>query len=155
MSSEPVRVPKTTQHLEYMNALVRGDLPPPPVAQLIGFRLVEAGVGHAVMELDAEKRHANPMGTLHGGIICDLADGAMGCAIASTLEDGESFTTLDLTTKFFKPIWNSRLRAEAKLTRRTRTLGFIECDVTDEKGSLVAKVISSCMVLRGKEAEGR
>jgi acyl-coenzyme A thioesterase PaaI-like protein len=73
----------------------------------------------------------------------------------ATLEDDESFTTLDLTTKFFKPIWSARLRATAQVVKRTRTLGLIECDIEDDKGSLVAKVWSSCMVLRGKEAAGR
>ena len=60
-----------------------------------------------------EKRHTNPMGTLHGGVICDLADAAMGVAIATTLEDDESFTTIDLTAKYFKPIWNAKIRASA------------------------------------------
>jgi uncharacterized protein (TIGR00369 family) len=95
------------------------------------------------------------MGTLHGGVICDVADAAMGIAFATTLEDDESFTTLDLTTKFFKPIWNARITASAQVVKRTRTLGLIECEVTDEAGSLVAKVYSSCMVLRGKDAQGR
>jgi uncharacterized protein (TIGR00369 family) len=99
--------------------------------------------------------HANPMGTMHGGVICDLADAAMGCAMASTLEEGESFTTLDLTSKYFKPVWNARLSAVGRVTKRTRTLGLIECEVTDEAGSLVAKLFSTCMVLRGDEAKGR
>ena len=86
------------------------------------------------MELQAGPRHANPMGTLHGGIVCDLADAAMGTAMASTLEDDESFTTLDLTANYFKPVWNARLEAVARVVRRTRTLGFIECEVTDESG---------------------
>jgi uncharacterized protein (TIGR00369 family) len=63
----------------------------------------------------------------------------MGTAMASTLEDNESFTTLDLTVKFFKPIWNARIEAVARVTRRTRTRGFIEREVSDESGSLVAK----------------
>jgi uncharacterized protein (TIGR00369 family) len=79
----------------------------------------------------------------------------MGIAFATTLEDDETFTTLDLTTKYFKPIWNARLQATAHVVKRTRTLGLIECDVTDEGGSLVAKVYSSCMVLRGQDARGR
>jgi uncharacterized protein (TIGR00369 family) len=95
------------------------------------------------------------MGTLHGGVICDIADLAMGTAMSTTLEDEESFTTLDLTSKFFKPVWNSRLRAIATVTRRSRSLGFVECEVLDETDSLVAKVFSSCMVLRGEQAKGR
>jgi uncharacterized protein (TIGR00369 family) len=79
----------------------------------------------------------------------------MGTAMATTLEDDESFTTLDLTVKFFKPIWNARLRATAHVVKRTRTLGLVECEVEDEQGSLVAKVFSTCMVLRGQEAKGR
>jgi uncharacterized protein (TIGR00369 family) len=147
--------PETTAHLRMLQQLARGEQPAPPVAQLVGFRLTRVEVGHAAMEMDTGPRHANPMGTLHGGIVCDLADGAMGCAMASTLEDSESFTTLDLTAKYFKPIWNAHLTAEARVTKRTRQLGLIECEVTDEGGSLVAKLFSTCMVLRGKEAAGR
>jgi len=128
----------------------------PPIATLIGMRPTEIGApGHAVVEMDASARHANPMGTLHGGVLCDLADLAMGIAFASTLADDESFTTVDLTTKFFKPIWNAHLKATAKVTKRQRTLGLVECEITDEKGSLVAKVFSTCTVLRGDDAKNR
>jgi uncharacterized protein (TIGR00369 family) len=122
---------------------------------LIGFSLSSIELGRSVMEMDASSRHANPKGTLHGGVICELADAAKGTAMASTLEDDQSFTSLDLTVKFFKPIWNSHLRAIAQVTRRTRTLGFIECEVLDEQDSLVAKLFSSCMVLQGEMAKGR
>jgi len=153
--TEAVRAPETTRHLEQLRQMVRGEAPPPPIAELIGFQIIEAELGRAVVELDASARHANPMGTLHGGVLCDIADAAMGCALASTLEDDESFTSLDLTVKFFKPIWSARIQAAARLVRRTRTLAFIECEVTDESGSLVAKLFSSCMVLRGQQAQGR
>jgi uncharacterized protein (TIGR00369 family) len=153
--SEAFRTPKTAQHLDQLRRMARGEVPAPPVADLIGFKLVEIELGHSRMEMDASPRHANPMGTLHGGIICDLADGAMGTAMASTLEDDESFTTLDLTAKYFKPIWSAHLKASAHVSKRTRTLGLIECEVTDESGTLVAKLFSTCMVLRGQEAHGR
>jgi uncharacterized protein (TIGR00369 family) len=150
-----VHTPKTTRHLQDMEKMLRGEAPPPPIAQLLGLQLTSVEPSRVVMELDASARHANPMGTLHGGVICDLADLAMGAAMATTLEDEESFTTLDLTTKFLKPIWNARLRATGRVIKRTRTLGLIECEVEDDKGSLVAKVFSSCIVLRGEEARGR
>src|SRR5579864_6876824 len=149
--SEVVRPPKTTGHLRQLEQMVRGELPAPAIAKLVGFTIVQIELGRSVFEMDAGPQHANPMGTLHGGIVCDLADAAM----ATSLEDDESFTTLDLTAKYFKPIWNARLRATARLVKRTRTLGLIECDVHDDKGTLVAKVFSSCMVLRGDEAKGR
>ena len=153
--SEAVRAPKTTRHLEELQRLVREKVGVPPIATLIGFDAVEMDHARSVFEMDASSRHANPMGTLHGGVICDLSDAAMGTAMATTLEDDESFTTLDLTVKFFKPIWNARLRATAHVIKRTRTLGLIECEVEDDKGSLVAKVFGTCMVLRGQEARGR
>jgi uncharacterized protein (TIGR00369 family) len=153
--SETIRPPKTSWHLDRLRRLASGELPPPPIAELVGFRIVEIDLGRAVFEMETSAAHANPMGTLHGGIICDLADGAMGCAMASSLEEGETFTTLDLTSKFFKPIWSARLTAVARLVKRTRTLGLVECEVTDEGGSLVAKVYSSCMALRGDDAKGR
>jgi uncharacterized protein (TIGR00369 family) len=147
--------PKTTKHLEQMRALIRGEIEPPPIAKLVGFECVSIDLGQAVFELRAGRQHANPMGTLHGGIVCDLADAAMGYAMASTLEDDESFTTLDLMVKFLKPVWNARLRAAAQLVKRTRALGLLECEVTDDGGSLVARVYGTCMVLRGEDAKGR
>lgn len=147
--------PRTTAHLNSLRGLVTGETSPPPIAVLIGFTAKHVELGHTVMELETSARHANPMGTLHGGVICDVADAAMGIAFATTLEDDETFTTLDLTTKYFKPIWNARLQATAHVVKRTRTLGLIECDVTDDGGSLVARVYSSCMVLRGQDARGR
>jgi uncharacterized protein (TIGR00369 family) len=153
--SQPLTPPKTTRHLDSLRGLVTGETPPPPIATLLGFTATHIALGSSTIELEASARHANPMGTLHGGVICDLADLAMGTAFASTLEDDESFTTLDLTAKYFKPVWNARLRATAQVVKRTRTLGLIECEVIDEGGSLIAKVYSSCMVLRGQDARGR
>jgi uncharacterized protein (TIGR00369 family) len=153
--SERIRAPKTAQHLRQLEQIVRGEAAAPPIATLIGLVIVHIELGRSVFEMDAGPQHANPMGTLHGGVICDIADAAMGTAMATTLEDDESFTTLDLTAKYLKPIWRARLRATAQIVKRTRTLGLIECDVVDEKESLVAKVYSSCMVLRGEEAKGR
>jgi uncharacterized protein (TIGR00369 family) len=95
------------------------------------------------------------MGTLHGGILCDIADAAMGIAFASTLAADESFTTLELKINFFRPVWEARLKAEGRVVRRGSSVGYIECDVTDEQGKLVAKAASTCLVLRGEAAKGR
>jgi uncharacterized protein (TIGR00369 family) len=153
--TEAIRPPKVLAHLERLRGWLRGETPPPPIAELIGFRPVAFELGQSTFTFAPSRRHANPMGTLHGGVICDLADQAMGTAMATTLEEDESFTTLDLTAKYFKPIRDEQLTALARVTKRTRTLGLIECEVTDPTGSLVAKVFSTCMVLRGERAEGR
>ena len=123
--------------------------------RFIGWKMTSLTPGRAVMELDTDERLANPLGTLHGGVLCDLADAAMGIAWASELERDESFTTIELKINFMKPIWRSHLRAEGKVVKRGRTVGLVECDVFDEKGSLVARASSTCMTLRGDAAKGR
>jgi uncharacterized protein (TIGR00369 family) len=141
--------------LDRVQAILRGEVPDPPVARLVGFKLVAVAPGSAVFEMEAGPQHANPMGTRHGGILCDLADAAMGIAYASTLEEGESFTTLELKINFLKPIWKARLRAEAHIVKRGKTVGLVECDVVDETGGLVARASSTCLTLSGKMAAGR
>jgi uncharacterized protein (TIGR00369 family) len=127
----------------------------PPIAKLVGFHLTGYEPGRAVFELEAGPQHANPMGTLHGGILCDVADAAMGTAVATTLQEGETFTTLELKINFLKPIWNAKLVATGTVVRRGKVISLAECDVTDEKGSLVARASSTCMILRGEHAAGR
>jgi uncharacterized protein (TIGR00369 family) len=107
------------------------------------------------MNIEVDERHANPMGTLHGGILCDVADAAMGMAYASTLEAEETFATLELKINFLKPIWNAKLQAVGRVVQRGRTIGLVECDVLDEEGLLVARATSTCMTLRDEHAEGR
>jgi uncharacterized protein (TIGR00369 family) len=135
-------------------AILRGDLP--PVLNTIGgVTAVSIEPGRAVFDLEAAARHHNPMGTLHGGILCDIADAAMGMAYASTLDTGETFTTLELKINFLKPIWRARLRAEGRVVKRGRTVGLVECDIFDPKDSLVARATSTCLTLRDEAAKGR
>ena len=141
--------------LSQIQERMNGKRPPPPIAVLIGFKVVAAAPGAATVTLEAGPQHANPMGTLHGGILCDIADAAMGIAYAATLAEGESFTTLELKISFLKPIWNSALTAEGKVLKQGRTTGLVECRITDDKGSLVAHATSTCMTLRGASAQGR
>jgi uncharacterized protein (TIGR00369 family) len=117
--------------------------------------VVSVEPGEAVVEFQATEVHRNPMGTLHGGILCDIADAAMGIAYASNLTEGESFTTLELKINFLKPVWNALLRATGRIVKHGRTVGMVECDVTDEKGNLVARATSTCLTLRGEQAKGR
>jgi len=126
-----------------------------PVACLIGFEAKEIADGLATVMLAAGPQHANPMGTLHGGILCDIADAAMGMAFASTLAPKESFTTVELKINFFRPVWEAHLKAEGKVVRRGQSLGYVECEITDERARLVAKAASTCLVLRGEDAKSR
>ena len=130
-------------------------LPPAPVGDLIGFRVSEAADGHAVVTLQTGPQHANPMGSMHGGVLCDIADAAMGYAFASTTAADESFTTIELKINFLRPVWNAALKAEAKVVQRGKTIGYVECEITDEKSRLIAKSASTCMVLRAAKAGGQ
>jgi uncharacterized protein (TIGR00369 family) len=124
-------------------------------AKLIGWESERIAEGHAVVTLQAGPQHANPMGTLHGGILCDIADAAMGIAFASTLAQDESFTTVELKINFFRPVWDSLLKADAHVVRRGSKIGYVECEISDEQNRLVAKSASTCMVLAGERAKGR
>jgi uncharacterized protein (TIGR00369 family) len=130
---------------------------PPTVAVTVGFTPVSIARGEAVFHLNASmERHANPMGTLHGGILCDLSDGARGMACASLLDEGESFTTLELKINFLRPVRNAKLEARAKAVHAGKTQVYLECEiVTVPDGKLVAKVNSTCLILRGDLAKGR
>src|SRR5580693_10694835 len=95
-----------------------------PIARLIGFEAKDIGDGRATVVLTAGPQHANPMGTLHGGILCDIADAAMGMAFASTLTPEESFTTVELKINFFRPVWQAQLKAEGTVVQRGHTIGY-------------------------------
>jgi len=144
-----------TTRLEVLQQLVDGKRPPPPIATLLGFTLSAVSPGEAVIELAANRNHANPMGTLHGGVLCDIADAAMGMAYASTLAEDETFATLELKINFLKPVWTAKLRAVGRIVKRGKTLALLECDITDEQQSLVARASSTCLTLRGEQGQGR
>ncbi|HEV3480654.1 MAG TPA: PaaI family thioesterase [Gaiellaceae bacterium] len=128
---------------------------PPPVADLLGVELVEAGGGRCTMRMEAGEQHSNPMGTIHGGILCDIADAAMGMAFFSTLDDGESFTTLELKINFLRPFWTGTLLAHGEVVSRGKSVGLTECRVVDDRERLIAHATSTVMALRGDMAQGR
>ena len=153
MSEQTRFSPTTDPNGNALNA--RAMAPAFPVTELIGIRFKSRSGGHAVAELQAGPQHANPMGTLHGGVLCDLADAAMGVAFAGTLGPNESFTTLELKINFLRPVWNALLTAEAHVLSRGRTVGLVTCKITDENDRLIANATSTCMVLTGDSARNR
>lgn len=126
----------------------------PPVARLVGFRLADIGRGRAQIELQAGPRHANPMGTLHGGILCDIADAAMGMSYVSLIDPSESFTTIELKINFLRPFWTGALTARGRVLRKGRTLGLVECRITDAQRRLVAYATSTCLTIPGSPGDG-
>ena len=132
-----------------------GEQFPAAIGKLLGFKLVQAENGMAVIEFVADERHANPAGTLHGGVLSDIADAAMGLAYYTTLAADESLATLELKINFIRPVWKATLRANARVVHAGKVVGLVECDILDERQRLVARASSTLMTLRGQLAEGR
>jgi uncharacterized protein (TIGR00369 family) len=129
---------------------------PTAISQLLGFRIVEIGEALAVIELNASAGiHGNQQGTVHGGLLCELADAAIGTAHSTLMGEGETFTSIDLKATFLRPVWDSRLLAHARATHRGRTVSHYLCEIRRDDGKVVARVDSAVMTLRGEHAAGR
>lgn len=139
-----------TRMMDYLIGIVRGEIPPPPIEQTLGFRMIAIERGRAVMELSIDERHTNPFGTGHGGLIADLADAAMGAACHSTLADDQQCSTLELKVSFLRPARSGKLQAEGRVIRDGRTVSFLECDVTDESGTLIARASATLLKSRAR-----
>ncbi len=151
--------------LEYLRRQIEGRLAghesthmryPTAISQLLGFRIVAIGEAMAVVELDADaQRHGNQQGTVHGGLLCELADAAIGTAHSTLMAEGESFTSIDLKATFLRPVWRSTLCARAWAEHRGRTVSHYRCDIERDDGKTVASIASAVMTLRGEHARGR
>ena len=133
--------------LDLAHRMLRGEAPPPPIGRLLDFVLKSIEPGRAVFEMEVVERFHNPMGTLHGGVYCDVADAAMGFAYAATLTENETFTTIELKINFLRAVRKGTVTAEARVVKAGSTLGYIECDVKDTDGRLIARAASTCMKL--------
>jgi uncharacterized protein (TIGR00369 family) len=121
-------------------------LPAPPVARLLNMTLHHCVEGEAVAEMPVGPEHHNPMGTVHGGILCDLADATMGTTLTSLLTAEETFATMELGAHFFAPIEEGRLTAEARVVRRGRTTAYVECEVSAEAARLLGRFDCTCLI---------
>ena len=134
--------------LEYINGLAEGRYPPPPIAQLLGFGLSEVELGRVVFECRPGEQHYNPIGTVHGGLACTLLDSAIGCAVQTTLQQGQGYTSIDISVNYLRPILaaSGPLRCEGVVTKPGSRVAFAEGRLTDGAGRLVATATSSLLV---------
>ncbi|HEU4455396.1 MAG TPA: PaaI family thioesterase [Longimicrobium sp.] len=141
--------------LEYMRALIAGEIPAPPIAHSLGFTLAEVGEGRAVFAMEPAEYHYNPIGVVHGGVAATLLDSAMGCALHTTLPAGVGYTTLELKINYLRPMTRDTgpVRAEATIINAGRTTALVEARLVDSAGKLLAHATSTCMILR-PEARG-
>jgi len=144
-----------SSRLELVKKLMENKQPLMPIAALLGMSLTSFESGQAVLEYETSGKHANAMGTLHGGVLCALADTAMGVAFFTVLEEGESLTTLELKINYLKPVWKGKLTASAKVVKRGKITGLVECDILDENNHLIARASSTYMAISGDQAANR
>lgn len=129
---------------------------PTAISQLLGFQITHIDQASAILEFYADaSRHGNQQGTVHGGMLCELADAAIGTAHSTMVDEGESFTSIDLKATFLRPVWQSRLRAHAWAIHSGRTISHYRCDIERDDGKVVAFIESAIMTLRGENAQGR
>jgi len=125
-----------------------------PLGRAMGFHAVEVAEGRAIIELDTADHHLNTMGRLHGGVLCTIADTAMGIAHACSLPEGSTSATVEMKINFLRPAAaGMKLRADGRVLKQGRTISMCECDVTDDRGSLVAKANGTFMTISVTEAK--
>ncbi|MBY6309970.1 PaaI family thioesterase [Alcaligenes faecalis] len=161
-------MPSSSRHLpvlEYLQRQLDGTLTegehthmryPTAISRLLNFRITAIDEASATLELDADAAlHGNQQGTVHGGILCELADAAIGTAHSTLMQEGESFTSIDLKATFLRPVWQERLQARAWATHRGRSISHYRCEIQREDGKMIATVESAVMTLKGDRAQGR
>jgi len=142
-------------NLEALRQGLVGEGPRAGWRETIGARIAEVEDGRAVVELDVHAGHRHEGGVVQGGIITQIADAAMGMSLMTRQDQGMANTTIELKINFLRAVRKGRLSAEARVVKAGSALGYVECDVVDENGKLIAKSNSTCLVLRGEKAAGR
>jgi uncharacterized protein (TIGR00369 family) len=134
---------------EVMQRMAAGELPQPPIAETLGFRLVEIEPGRAVFECEPAEFHYNPIGTVHAGLASTLLDSAMGCAFVTTLDPGVHWTTLELKANFTRPIRRETgpIRCTGTVVHPGRKVATTEARLEDLDGRLLAHATSTILVL--------
>ncbi len=125
---------------------------PMPVCKLVGMRVESVDPGACRATLEVGPQHWTPFATVHGGILCDLADLAMGMAFMTTLGEGEGLATIELKINYLRPFRQGELHAEGRVVHRGRTTGYVECEVKDGQGKVIAKASSTCIVVKDDRA---
>jgi uncharacterized protein (TIGR00369 family) len=135
--------------LEFLRAIMEGELPPPPIASLLGFRPSKVELGHVVFEGTPDESVYNPIGTVHGGLVCTLADTVAACAVHSTLPAGVRYTSIDLNVSYTRPVTkdSGSLRAIGTVVKPGRRVAFSSAEILDAAGKIVATATSSCLVM--------
>jgi uncharacterized protein (TIGR00369 family) len=136
--------------LDYLRAIGAGDLPPPPVALLLGMDAPQVDPGHAVFTMEPGEHLYNPIGSVHGGILATLLDSALGCAVHSKLPAGVGYTTVDLAVTYLRPVTRDtgRLTCDAETIHTGRKIATARARIVDDEGRLYATATATCLIFR-------
>jgi len=144
----------TMSGLEFLRAMAEGSLPPAPIATLFQMRPVEVDEGRVVFECQPDQSAYNPIGVVHGGLVCTLADTVAACAVHTTLERGIGYTSIDLNVSYLRPVTSESgvLRATGQVTKRGRRVAFATAEIVDGANRPVATATGSCLVMDHRTA---
>ena len=136
--------------LEYLQKMMRGEVPPPPIARLMNFTIVELAEGRAVFAVEPAEYHYNPIGMVHGGLAATLLDSAFGCAVQTTLPANVGYTTLEIKINYVRPmtVETGLVRGEANVIHAGKTTAIAEGKIVDKDGKLYAHGTTTCLIFR-------
>lgn len=134
--------------LEFMRAVWAGEVPPPPISALLRMQGTNAAEGTVTFRCDPDESMLNPLGTVHGGVICTVLDSAIGCAVHTTLPAGVTYTSIDLNVSYLRsPKPGAVLEAVGTVTKPGRRVAFGAAELRDDEGRLIATATGSCLVM--------
>lgn len=147
---QTARAARTMSGLQFLQTMVAGELPPPPLLELLGIRAVEVSEGRMVFAVEPAESHYNPIGSVHGGLAATLLDSAMGCAVHSMLPAGTAYTTLEIKVNYLRPLTRETgvVTCEGKVIHLGGRIATAEARITDAAGKLYAHGTTTCIVVR-------
>ncbi len=140
---------RTMSGRELLEAIRVGRIPAPPIATLMGFTIEEIGEGRVVFTCTPDESLYNPIGMVHGGLVCTLADTVIGCSVHTLLEPGVGYTSIDLTVSYLRPVHadGTALRATGLVTKPGRRVAFATAEIVDGAGKVVATASGSVLIM--------
>jgi uncharacterized protein (TIGR00369 family) len=143
--------------LDFLRGIIVGRIPPPPIAVLFGMSILAAEPGQVTFGLDVGEHLYNPIGSVHGGVFCTILDSAMGCAVHSSLDRGQAYTTLELKVNIVKALTvkTPSVVATGQVISAGRRVVTASGQITGPDGTLYAHATTTCLVLAPRPAPGQ
>jgi len=134
--------------MEFLQAVADGQFPGPPIAGLLDFRIASITEGEVSFVCTPQESAYNPIGAIHGGLVCTLLDSVLGCAVHSTLAAGLGYTSIEISVRYLRPVHadGSAITAIGRVVKPGRRVSFAEGEVRDDGGRLVATGSTSCLI---------